>query len=66
MKFYELIKVLNPDQDKIFIRFPNNDVTSKFYDIKDIPITYCNYVVIGVYGFDAEGYDGIEISLVEE
>ena len=67
MKMHELVKILNPDQDKIFIRFPNdNDVTNKFYNIEEIPINYCNYEVTEIYGFDAEGYDGIEISIVEE
>lgn len=67
MKFYELINILNSDQDKIFIRFPNdNDVVCKYYSINDIPITYCDYKVTEIYGFDSEGYDGIEISLVEE
>lgn len=62
MKFYELVNLLNPDQDEIFIRFPNdNDVLSEYYSIEDIPINYCNYKVTGIYGFD-----GIEISIVEE
>ena len=67
MKLHELIKILNYDQDKIYIRFPNdNDVTNHFNSVDDIPITYCNYEVTEIYGFDCEGYDGIEISLVEE
>ena len=67
MKMLELVKILNPDQDEIYIRFPNdNDVTNIFHNIEEIPINYCNYEVTEIYGFDAEGYDGIEISLVED
>ena len=67
MKLHELIKVLDYNQDEITLVFRNdNNVKSTFKRLTDIPITYSNYNVIQVYGYDAEGYDGIEISLVEE
>ena len=67
MKFYELIKVLSYDQDEITLIFPNdNNVKSTYTRISDIPISYTNYKVIEVYGYDASGYDGLIISLVEE
>lgn len=65
MKFYELIKVLSYDQDEITLIFPTN-VKRKYKRISDIPISYANYKVIKVYGYDASGYDGLLISLVEE
>ena len=67
MKFYELIKVLSYDQDEITLIFPNDDnVKSTYNRLTDIPITYADYKVIEVYGYDASGYDGLLISIVEE
>lgn len=68
MKFYELINVLNRDlQDEITLVFPDNNYVTSVYDkIDDIPITYCLYKVTDVYGYDASGYDGIMITIVEE
>lgn len=66
MKFYELVNVLNPDQDEITLIFPNdNNVKSTYNKIDDIPVTYCLYKVVDVYGYDASGYDGIMVSIVE-
>lgn len=66
MKFYELIKRMVYDQDEITLVFPNdNDVRSTFTRVRDIPITYADYEVVSVYGYDANGYDGIMISIVE-
>lgn len=67
MKFYELMKVLDHNQDEITLIFPNdNNVNQTFHSINDIPIIYCNYEVTEIYGYDASGYDGIMISIVEE
>lgn len=67
MKLYELIKRIPYDQDEITIIFPNdNNVKSTYNRLTDIPITYADYNVMNVYGYDANGYDGIMISIVEE
>ena len=66
MKFYELIKVLSYGQDEITLIFPNDNVKTTYKDLGDIPITYSNYEVTEIYGYDASGYDGIIISIVEE
>lgn len=63
MKLHELIKILDRNQDEITI-FHNRERTYK--EIDDIPITYCNYEVTEVYGYNASGYDGIMISIWEE
>jgi hypothetical protein len=67
MKLYELIKRIPYDQDEITIIFSNdNNVKSTYNRLTDIPITYADYNVMTVYGYDANGYDGIMISIVEE
>lgn len=65
MKFYELVKILDPLQDEITILFPD-DVKLTYIHIFDIPINYADYRVSEVYGYDGGGYDGIMISIVEE
>lgn len=37
-----------------------------YKSMDDIPITFCNFNVVEVYGYDSGGYDGIMISIVEE
>lgn len=65
MKFYELIKRIDYDQDEITLVFPNdNNVKSTYTRISDIPITYADYEVLRIYGYDANGYDGIEIAIM--
>jgi len=67
MKLYELIKRIPYVQDEITIIFPNdNNVKSTYNRLTDIPITYADYNVMTIYGYDANGYDGIMISIVEE
>lgn len=67
MKLYELIKVLSDTQDEITLIFPeNNNAHDVYSNIHDISITYVYYKVTNIHGYDASGYDGIEISLVKE
>ena len=67
MKLYELSKVISSEQDEITIVFPNDDnVKSTYRGLENIPLTYAHYEVAEVYGYDANGYDGIMISIVEE
>ena len=63
MKLHELIKIIDRNQDEITI-YHNRERT--YEKIDDIPITYCNYEVNEVYGYNASGYDGIMISITEE
>lgn len=65
MKLYEIIRMINSDQDEISIRFVNDNTARNFKRAEDIPITYGGYEVTGVYGYDASGYDGIEIEVYE-
>lgn len=67
MKLHELCKIINRDQDVIVLCLPNeNNVKSVYKGIGYVPITFAHYEVVEVYGYDAGGYDGIMISIVED
>lgn len=59
--FMEILSsIIAYDQDEITLVFPNdNNVKSTYTRLTDIPITYADYEVVSIYGYDASGYDGI-------
>ena len=67
MKLHELIKVISRDQEEIVLYLLNDNYAKRIYkDIGCVPIIFANYEVVEVYGYDASGYDGIIITIVEE
>lgn len=67
MKLHELAKVINPSQDEIVLCLADdNNKKSVYKGLGYVPITFANYEVVEVYGYDAYCRDGIMISIVEE
>ena len=66
MKLHELTKVISPSQDEIVLCLANdNNAKSVYKGLGYVPITFANYEVVEVYGYDS-GHDAIMISIVEE
>ena len=68
MNLIEFIPLITEDQDKIVLRRLDARqqeyvIVGEYHSIKEIPIIYAYMSVNYVLGFNAEGYDGIQINI---
>lgn len=71
MKFKKLKRILRPNQDVIEISirhiYKTGEVTyyrnEEIYKLLYTKTRYDDYPVIAVYGYDAEGYNGLAVEL---
>lgn len=62
MKLKEILN-LAPNQDEYIIKYKKSQ--TKFNNPDDVPEVFENMEVLYIYGYDAEGYDGLQINLVD-
>lgn len=62
MKLKEILN-LAANQDEYIVTHKKSLI--KFAEPDDAPEPYLNMEVSSIYGYDAEGYDGLQINLVD-
>lgn len=62
MKLKEILN-LAPNQDEYIVKHKKAKIM--FNNPDDVPEVFENMEVSSIYGYDAEGYDGLQINLVD-